>query len=161
MGEGKFSMWETLVVLKDLCNTSEKSATPLQRHLHSMQNELQSCLPDLTGPDFRLLIPFQASILPLLKIDFRKNSWTLSTTPARVTYLKENRMWGSGVEGQSLTLRLRSFLLAIHCSFLPTFLREAGFFCLFVIKSKMWSRLAVKDEVRCTLASTAPRMSWL
>ena len=54
---------------------------------------------------------------------------------------------------------LSEIALRLILPFPTTYLCETSFSSLLVIKSKYKSRLVAKDDLRCALAKTAPRIS--
>ena len=148
--------------LSTLCKDDvDEVSSLIQKHLISLSQELDKYFPDITDLDCQL-------IWNPLKMDPRSFPEELhaefidfvndSTAKDSFDSLSLTRFWS--------TMACSYPTLAKNCvrnllMFPSTYRWEQGFSALCLIKTKLRSRLVVKDDIRVALSQTVPRINML
>ena len=160
---GRYDAFENMSdSLSVLCEDDVNEVSDLiHKHLVSLSQELENYFPDITDLDCKLIrnpLKVDPTSLPdeLQEefIDFVNDS----TAKDSFDSLSLTRFWS--------TMACSYPTLAKNCvrnllMFPSTYRCEQGFSALCLIKNKLRSRLAVKDDIRVALSKTVPRIDLL
>ena len=157
--KGNFEMFETLAGRQD--NLVVQMTSLIVDHLSSLQSEIKRYFPDVTEGNLKLIRdPFNTDVSSVNDEIQEEFIDMVNDSSAHDIYEKESLVsfWCKMSISYPMVAEepLRALLL-----FPSTYLCEAGFSSLLLIKSKLRSRLNVEADLRCALSTTAPRLTRL
>ena len=138
--------------------TMNRTILSVKEHLKILDEEISRYFPNVPDTPFALArSPFTIRVedIPENTQEFIE----LITIDAAKTYFSSmsvTKFWIKSLQSYPV---LSEIALRLILPFPTTYLCEAGFSSLLVIKSKYRSRLAAENDLRCALPKTAPRIS--
>nr|XP_021512928.1 protein ZBED8-like [Meriones unguiculatus] len=130
----------------------------VKEHLHVLAGEISWYFPDLPDVPFALArSPFTVNVEDVPETAQGEFTELMNSDAARTDFstMPVTNFWIKCLQPYPV---LAETVLRLLLPFPTTYLCEAGFSSLLVIKSKYRSRLAVENDLRCALAKTAPRI---
>ncbi|XP_076069744.1 zinc finger BED domain-containing protein 5-like [Oratosquilla oratoria] len=156
---GRYDAFENMSdSLSVLCKDDVNEVSGLiHKHLVSLSQELENYFPHITDLDCQI-IRNPLKVDPTSLPDELQEEFIDSTAKDYFDGLSLTRFWS--------TMACSHPTLAKNCvrnllMFPSTYRCEQGFSALFLIKNKLRSRLAVKDDIRVALSKTVPRIDLL
>ena len=131
----------------------------VKEHLRIIEVEISRYFPNLPDTPFALArSPFTIRVEDVPENAQEELSELISSDAAKINFssMSVTKFWIKSLQSYPVLFEIA---LRLILPFPTTYLCEAGFSSLFVIKSNYRSRLVAENGLHCALAKTAPRIS--